>query len=194
MVRMKRCSKCGEVKERGEFHRDRARKDGARGDCKDCRNKYYKGRCVHVPVEPKPIRLCSVKGCERKHYGRGWCALHYGRWWTRGEIGGVGLEKRPNGSGYTTRDGYKVVYANGHPNAKDKKGGIYEHVLVMSEHKGRPLTKGEVVHHKNGIRDDNRIENLELCTVNTHPPGQRVSDLNEHYIEHLKKYKPEALK
>lgn len=57
--------------------------------------------------------------------------------------------------------GYIRLTIPGHPNA-DVKGYIYEHRFLMAEHLARPLKPDEVIHHINGIRDDNRIENLEL--------------------------------
>jgi len=64
-------------------------------------------------------------------------------------------------------DGYVHVYAPNHQNAT-KEGYVMEHILVMEKHIGRHLTEGEVVHHINRIRDDNRIENLVLMTKSAH--------------------------
>ena len=68
------------------------------------------------------------------------------------------------------KPGYILIWMPRHPNAKVGRGKsyIYEHRLVMSNHLGRPLESYEFVHHKNGIKDDNRIENLELLTKNVH--------------------------
>ncbi len=65
------------------------------------------------------------------------------------------------------KDGYISIYIPQHPNSS-KEGYVMEHVLVMESKIGRYLKKDEVVHHKNKIRDDNRIENLQLMTFREH--------------------------
>ena len=106
------------------------------------------------------------------------------------------LDKHPawkTGRHYT-HDGYVVltVLYKDHPSAW-KSGQIPEHRYVMEQYLGRQLLKSEYVHHRNGIRDDNRIENLELW-VRSQPSGQRVDDKIAWAVEFLQQYAPHMLR
>lgn len=108
-----------------------------------------------------PTRSASLRTAIKKTY-------------PNGRVG----EQHPNwrGGRYKLKQsGYVKVYSPAHPH-RSKQNTVFEHRLVMEAHIGRHLTPKEVVHHKNGIRDDNRIENLEL-----------VESTGKHVSDHFKK-------
>ena len=82
--------------------------------------------------------------------------------------------------------GYVMVRVPDHPRAK-KSPYVFEHILVAERILGRYLEPGESVHHRNGVRDDNRPENLELW-IRPQPSGIRVSDAIAWAVEILERY------
>lgn len=85
----------------------------------------------------------------------------------------------PTGTVRLDSNGYALIKTpKGTPGCKNPKGcqarWMLHHRYVMQQHLGRPLTKYENVHHINGQRDDNRIENLELWNQ-SQPSGVRAS-------------------
>ena len=64
-------------------------------------------------------------------------------------------------TGFWYENGYRILYAG-------EGKGIKEHIKIMTEHLGRELESDEIVHHKNFIRDDNDLDNLQLMTRGDH--------------------------
>jgi hypothetical protein len=138
-------------------------------------------------------RVCADPTCGKNFVAAGWlntrfcsrsCGMRFaGKHATRksGEEhyawkGGRHLRKR---------DGYVTVSVDGKQ--------VLEHRIVMERELGRPLLPTETVHHKNGVKDDNRPENLEL-RAGRHGKHQDVDDLVAHAVEILERYAPERLR
>lgn len=126
----------------------------------------------------RPAKPCSVDGCDRHVSSHGLCSVHWKRFMRRG----VTMPFVPSRDPYVDARGYIRERVEG------EKQGILQHRIVMARHLGRPLFPGETVHHKNTIRTDNRIENLELW-MGWQPRGGRVRDVLAYAEEIVARYR-----
>lgn len=85
------------------------------------------------------------------------------------------------------RGGYILIFVGRDAPGATKSGHMFEHRVVMQNMLGRPLLPDENVHHKNGVKDDNRPANLELWS-RSQPRGQRVVDKIAWAREFLARY------
>lgn len=155
------------------------------GYCAGHAAQYYGGR----PLAPlfKPKVDCDFPGCGKRHFALGYCQGH----WRQLRLKRPLAPLREMDRRIISR-GYVLLFEPTHPNAH-KTGYVAEHTKVMAAKLGRPLERFEEVHHKNGIRSDNRPENLELWARGMQPPGCRVSDLVDAAVRVLNLYRPELL-
>lgn len=121
--------------------------------------------------------VCTHEECGREHYSAGLCQRHYHRRYNGRDMDNP-RQYKPRVPGETTERtarGYVKLWVPDHP-AAFGPGWVFEHRYVMEQQIGRHLLPDESVHHVNGVKDDNRPENLELW-ASTQPSGQRVADL-----------------
>lgn len=166
------------------------------------------------PYRPRPRTLCSIEGCDERIVGRGWCRWHYTRWRKFGDplverkqrqpciVEGCESLRSSNGycgmhhlrwkkhgdpllgarrdpTGWTNKAGYRGLMVDGRQ--------VLEHRHFMSLALGRALLPGETVHHRNGQKTDNRLENLVLH-VGPHAKGITVDDAIEWALTILARY------
>lgn len=154
----------------------------------------YRARMLRL-ADPYPCRECGTKFV-RSNPNTRYCSDECRRRW--GKCEGCGARylrdrkarfrkfcsracgydaKFPNGSLLPIKDGYVLIKVPADtPGTKRTRRWMFEHRYVMQQVLGRPLTAADEVHHKNGKRDDNRPENLELWRRKSQPSGVRASD------------------
>ena len=159
------------------------------GLCSAHRQQLKEGRALTRVVRKQSTSgTCSFGGCVRKIKAQGYCATHYAQRLSGNDLVPIKLmtsERRdwvPVGTTKMTVQGYVRV--------KTENGWVRHHRSVMERHIGRSLESNEQVHHINGDRSDNRIENLELWS-RSQPPGQRVLEKLAWAREILDQYESE---
>lgn len=138
-------------------------------------------------VRPYQPPICTVDGCENPSTKKGLCGRHHWRLVRYGDAlidGALPGKREYPSAGWTNPSGYRLVSVNGK--------SLLEHRVVMERHLGRELFAHENVHHVNGVKDDNRIENLELWST-SQPSGQRVADKIAWCVEFLMQESPHML-
>ena len=116
-------------------------------------------KCSAESMKTGAMISCSICGREFYSTRRKTCSVDCGR----------KLKEQHREHHTYIEGGYVVEYRRGY----NKKGNMKQHRRIMEEFIGRPLAKDEVVHHKNGIKTDNRIENLEILNRSEHSSMHR---------------------
>jgi len=188
VLRTGRSGPAGPLRKRGECKIDGCAKEvDAKGLCHGHYQRLLRHGSPGDTLLREGMGMCSVEGCDRTLKSNGYCAAHYKRVLKHGHPRANVPIRESDGTGHMSH-GYLQV--NIPPKLRHLSGGatkIAEHRFVMAQSLGRALTSDEHVHHINGVKTDNRLENLELWSV-SHPSGQRVEDLLEFCMVMLDRY------
>jgi len=148
--------------------------------------KHYQASRAAGAVAPRWSRaeqaaLCLVVDCDARPVNRGMCSKH-----TQQRRAGIldvtgKVLRAPKTTGRTPKEGAivdRAGYLRVRPpegySGKTSYGRVLEHRLVVEQRLGRLLRADEIVHHRNGRREDNRPENLEVMTRRQHPPAHET--------------------
>lgn len=117
----------------------------------------------NIPLNPPKPYVCTEE-TKRKI-----SAVHKGKFVSEDTKKKISDARKMHHQGHKKNraDGYVGLYYPDYPRAS-ACGYVMEHIYIMEQHIGRPLKEDEVVHHKNHIRNDNRLENLQLLTFKEH--------------------------
>jgi hypothetical protein len=163
------CIRCGD-----DFVAKKSSKNKFCGGTCSAKAIWEDGKAKATPVQPRPCQTCGTtfKGKRGQRFCTRICMREYNGPEHHLWRGGV----------YTDKAGYVWVTAPREDPILSKMGyvdgrrvRVMQHRAVMAVYLGRPLTRKETVHHINGDRADNRLENLELWSK-SHPLGQNVED------------------
>lgn len=109
----------------------------------------------------KELKFCVVEGCNKPAgmpgTTRGFCKTHTSRWYRTGRLDTI---KAPYGDGTVDSNGYRKITVNGKQ--------VREHRYVVEQLLGRPLEPYELIHHIDGNKQNNNLDNLQVCSQSEH--------------------------
>lgn len=136
--------------------------------CPGCSvERYVKSNYIHKQIKNGKWTGRCVS-CQAKHRNSEWAKTYHPSYKGHKKItkdGYVSLSLKS----FKDTEYYDIASSVSYNNGKIKR--VLEHRFVMAKKLNRPLLSTEIVHHKNGKKDDNRIDNLELLTIKSHHKG-----------------------